>query len=371
MRNTSLTSVPRSAVAWCALTALIVSSWAVAAGAAELRPTKDFADIAAAVDRYVEKYGAEHVLLVLDIDNTIMAMNQDLGSDHWFEWQNYLLKHEPDSPYLVADTFPGLLEVQGILYDVSQMHPPEPQQPGIIAELQEKGVSTIALTSRGPEYRVATERELKRCGYDIAATALAVQVPGGTYLAYDPTNPEKDGLTAAELKTYKLEEPRPVSYANGIFMTAGQHKGVMLLTLLHHTDRDIKAVIYVDDNVRHVGTVFSAAVDRHLEITSFQYQHEDVRAQRFQYSDKGDITRQWHQLATAPIASSTSASTTTSGVSAGCFLRSSPAIRKRCRRDASPSKCASCGIDAVTRATSHSNCTKRSNRSLRGPCSCR
>ena len=43
------------------------------------------------------KSDPEHVLLVLDIDNTLLAMNQDLGSDQWFEWQRYLLDHEPRS----------------------------------------------------------------------------------------------------------------------------------------------------------------------------------------------------------------------------------------------------------------------------------
>src|SRR6185295_18717317 len=85
--------------------------------ASELQATKDFADVAEAVNRYVDKYGAEHVLLALDIDNTVMSMDSDLGSDHWFEWQNYLLTNEPKSPHLVASTFPGLLEVQGVLYN--------------------------------------------------------------------------------------------------------------------------------------------------------------------------------------------------------------------------------------------------------------
>jgi hypothetical protein len=297
MRKTSLTTVPRAVVAWCALAALILSHWATSARASELRPTKEFADVAAAVNRHVEDFGAEHVLLVLDIDNTIMAMNQDLGSDHWFEWQNYLLQNEPASPFLVADNFAGLLEVQGILYNLSHMHPPEANQPALIARLQERGVSTIILTSRGPEYRVATERELKRCGYDIAATALRVRdVPGGSYLAYDPEEPQEDGLTADEIKTFELNEPRPVSYENGVFMTAGQHKGIMLLTLLHHAKRDVQAIVYVDDNVRHVGNVFSAAVDRNLEVSSFHYQHEDVRVQRFQYGDKGDVDGRWRIL---------------------------------------------------------------------------
>jgi hypothetical protein len=249
------------------------------------------------VERFVEEYGAEHVLLALDIDNTMMSMDNDLGSDHWFEWQRYLLENEPDSPFLVGKTFDDLLKVQGILYNHTHMHPPEAEQPAMIARLQDLGIATILLTSRGPEFRTATERELDRCRYNIAVTALPVRgVPKGTYLAYDPAKPEQDGLTAAEIVAFKLPPPRPVSYTNGLFMTAGQHKGIMLLTLLKDATRDIKAVVYVDDNVRHVGNVFSSAVDRGLDVASIHYQHEDTRVQRFNYSDKRDVQAGWKAI---------------------------------------------------------------------------
>jgi hypothetical protein len=84
-----------------------------------------------------------------------------------------------------------------------------------------------------------------------------------------------------------------VLYTNGIFMTAGQHKGMMLMTLLKKSPRDIKAIVYVDDNVRHVGAVFSAAVARNIEVSSFQFQHEDTRVQRFQYGDKANMDAEW------------------------------------------------------------------------------
>lgn len=296
MSRTSLTSVTRAAVAWCTLAALVLSG-GIAAWASELQPTEDFADVAAAVDRYVDEFGPEHVLLALDIDNTVISMDTDLGSDHWFEWQNYLLKYEPRSRFLVAKDFAGLLEVQGILYNLGHMHPPQPELPAIIAELQGRGIATILLTSRGPEFRVPTERELKRCGYDFAATALAVRdVPGGPFLAYDPAKPERDGLTATEIVALKLQEPKPASYSNGIFMTAGQHKGIMLLTLLNDAERDIKAVVFVDDNVRHVGNVFSTAFDRGIEVSSFHYRHEDLRVQQFAYGDKRDVDSRWRTL---------------------------------------------------------------------------
>lgn len=291
----------RAAVASCVLIALVLRT-GVPAQASELEATKDFATAAAAVHRYIDKYGAEHVLLVLDIDNTILSMDGDLGSDHWFEWQQYLLNNEPNSPYLVAKTFPGLLKAQGILYDRKHMHATQPDEPALIAKLQNRGIATVLLTSRGPEFRGPTERELKRCGYDFAATALPVHdVQTKEYLAYNPKQPEKDGLTAAEIAKYKLTSPRPVLYTNGIFMTAGQHKGMMLLTLLHKAKRDIKAIVYVDDNVRHVGAVFSAAVARNIDVSSFQYQHEDMVVQRFAYGDKREVDEAWRAIEGRPV----------------------------------------------------------------------
>jgi hypothetical protein len=286
----------RAACAGWVAAALILSA-TLAARASEIRGTKDFADVADAVDRYVDLYGAEHVLLALDIDNTIMSMDNDLGSDHWFEWQNYLLKNEPSSRHLVAKDFDGLLEVQGILYNRGHMHPPQAEQPATVRRLQDRGIATILLTSRGPEFRAVTERELGRCKYDIAATALPVRgLPKGTFLAYDLNTPEKDGLTAAEIVAFKLPPPKPVSYANGVFLTAGQHKGIMLMTLLNDSPRDIKAVVYADDNVRHVGNVFSSAVDRNLDVASFHFTHEETRVQKFNYGDKSEVDAGWKAI---------------------------------------------------------------------------
>jgi hypothetical protein len=293
MSKSLLNAAQRAGVASFLFLALLLST-GFAARASELQATKDFADVAKTVEGYAAKYGAEHVLLALDIDNTVMSMDSDLGSDHWFEWQNYLLTNEPTSPHLVAKTFPELLKAQGILYDRGKMHPTQPEEPKLIGDLQKQGVLAILVTSRGPEFRGPTIRELKRCGYDFKASALPVgDVSDGEYLPFDPAHPDKSNLSAEDLKNYKLGIPRPVLYTNGVFMTAGQHKGMMLMTLLKKSPRDIKAIVYVDDNVRHVGAVFSAAVARNIEVSSFQYQHEDTRVQRFEYGDKANMDAEW------------------------------------------------------------------------------
>ena len=69
----------------------------------------------------------EETLIVFDIDNTLLKMKKDLGSDAWFNWQNRLWSApSPDSDSAVADNIDDLLNIQRLLYDVGKMEPPEP-----------------------------------------------------------------------------------------------------------------------------------------------------------------------------------------------------------------------------------------------------
>jgi hypothetical protein len=297
MRTLPLQRAARVLVVSCAAIALVCGGWAASALASDVRETDDFRDVAAVVEQLADEHGPEHVLLVLDIDNTLLAMNHELGSDQWFEWQKYLLDNNPKSKHLVANDFAGLLEAQGVLYNLGKMHPPQKDLPAIIGRMQGLGVHTLVLTSRGPEYRVATERELRENGYDFARTELPVHnLPGGEYLPFDLDDLEADGLTKTDAAAFRLAEPRRVSYANGIFMTAGQPKGAMMITILKYADADVKAVVYVDDNVRHVAYVFAAVAGRGKEITAYHYTREDKNVNRFQYGDKEDVSRRWKKL---------------------------------------------------------------------------
>jgi Protein of unknown function (DUF2608) len=295
---TSLSSAARrAAFAACILALAADGGWVTVARSSEITASDDFRDVASAVARYADQYGPEHVLLVLDIDNTLLAMNQDLGSDQWFEWQNYLLDHEPHSKHLVADSFDGLLAAQGMLFELGRMHTTQPDLPRNIRRLQEWGIHTLVLTSRGPEFRAATERELMRNGYNLAATALRVEgLPGGSYLPYDLENLAADGLSEKDIAAFQLEAPKLVSYENGVFLTAGQPKGAMLLTILHYAKPNIRAIVYADDRIHHVAYVFAAAAGRNREVTAIHYTREEPRMKRFQYGDKEDVGRRWRKL---------------------------------------------------------------------------
>ena len=219
----------------------------------------DFAAVEQAAIDLGAKYGTDRVLLVFDMDNTLLSMNQDFGSDEWFTWQRALAADDPGK-------IKELTEIQGMLFDLSAMHPPEPGvQPRVVAALQDRGFAAIVLTGRSPLYRSATERELGRNGYDFSKSAVGPPGGfGGSFLPYDARNVEASGfILPCDRERLPLPAPQKVSYQNGVMMTSGQDKGLMLRALLNRAGRQFAAVLFVDDspgNLKAVTQAFSCAL---------------------------------------------------------------------------------------------------------------
>jgi hypothetical protein len=231
-------------------------------------------------------------------------MDQDLGSDQWFEWQSFLLNADPKSCYLVARDFDGLLRVPGILFAALHAHPTQPDLPRLIARVQDAGIATMVLTARGQDFRNATERELARNAYDFSKTAPKLREQSddrrtATTLIFPPYRKDalaQAGISDEERVRWKLpDEPRPISYGNGVLMVAGQHKGAMLLSFLQHAARSYKAVIFTDQD-RQVRRVYEALSDHGHDVTSIEYQREDARVKAFNYQCKDPVNCQWRQF---------------------------------------------------------------------------
>jgi hypothetical protein len=298
-----LVTIPCPFRALAALLALLVSCGATSF-AGGLRETSDYADIVAAVDAAARQYGPGEVLLVSDLDNTLLSMDQDLGSDQWFEWQSFLLNADPKSCYLVARDFDGLLRVQGILFAALHAHPTQPDLPRLIARVQDAGIATMVLTARGQDFRTATERELARNAYDFSKTAPKLREQSddnrtAATLVFPPYRKDalpQAGISDEERVRWKLpDEPRPISYGNGVLMVAGQHKGAMLLAFLQHAAKSYKAVIFTDQD-RQVRRVYEALSDHGQDVTSIEYQREDARVKAFNYQCKDPVNCQWRQF---------------------------------------------------------------------------
>ena len=257
--------------------------------------TANFSDVLARVRKEVEAHGADNVLLVVDIDNTTLAMTQPLGSDQWYNWQSNFILKKIQSPHRVAADINELLQIQGVLFTLGKMRPPESVIPDYIEKIQQLGCCSIVLTSRGPEFRAAAERELKRNGYNFKTSALKINEPmRGSFLPYDKARPNINGLSKEALNS--LRDPRLVSYSNGIMMTAGQHKGYMLRNLLARSKRTFRSIVFVDDHKKHTTRMTEAFRDSGITTACFNYVREQENVKAFQESDKDAVTKKWKQL---------------------------------------------------------------------------
>lgn len=208
-----------------------------------------FDEIDAAITSLNDKYGAREVLVVLDIDNTILTSTVDLGGDVWYQWQRGGLSVQPRPDQKVDCLFEDAI---GLLYELGPMRLTEETLPDRIRSWQDSGNTVFALTSRSPKYRAATERELTRKGIDFTRAPLA-----------------PEGVTSP---VYREMAEREWSYMQGVMMTTGMNKGTMLKTLLVRTGRTFSAIVFVDDTRRHIDDVPAAfARSDRMEILVFHF----------------------------------------------------------------------------------------------------
>lgn len=236
-----------------------------------LGETDDLAVVAELALEQAYRHGKDQVLVVFDIDNTLLAMEQGLGSDQWYEWQKELQEEDPCSEMLVSDR----LAVQGALYFASAMRPTQPDASAQVQRLQDAGLTVIAITSRGPEFRLQTFRELRRNGISFWPSA----VPPRRGFP-DPFIP--DGGS------------RPALYEDGVFLTAGQHKGKMLKALLSKTGAGHPTVIVMaDDKERNLMAVLESFLGSGTSVLAWRYSREDDAVDALDHSAAG---KQWDSV---------------------------------------------------------------------------
>jgi hypothetical protein len=208
---------------------------------------------------------------VFDIDNTLLAMEQGLGSDQWYHWQKALEAEEPCSAHLVDDR----LAVQGALYFASAMRPTQASAAPQVRRLQDAGFRVIALSARGPDYRLATFRELRRNGFSFWASAWP---PAAGY--------------AEEFVPEGLD--RPIRYEDGVAFAAGQDKGLVLQDLLKRSGEEAPLLIVMaDDKQDNLKAVMKAFSWTPTKVQAWRYAREDENVAAF---DAEEAAAQWETL---------------------------------------------------------------------------
>jgi predicted Fe-Mo cluster-binding NifX family protein len=191
--------------------------------------------------------------------------------------------------------------VQGILFSVGKMSPPEKGTPRIVKKIQAMGAKTFILTSRGMEFFYPSVRELYRNGYNFSNKAVTFNKEYNKPGFFIPFNPKTVAnelkLTKQNVTDFKLyKNPRPVLYNEGVFLTAGQHKGAMLKVWLKRTGFNPKAIIFVDDHEKHVKRVKAAFETSGLDVYSVHYTNLQDKVDQFKKSDKKTVINQWNKM---------------------------------------------------------------------------
>ena len=232
--------------ALAALCALSVSSAAFAD--VVVKETESFKDVATQVNQLVKN--GDNPLVVIDIDNTLLTSTSDLGGDIWYQWQRGKLDVKPAAKDKVDCLFQDSIN---LLYELVPMKTIEDGVPATVRSWQDKGLTVFALTSRSPNYRFATEREMIRNGFDMKVSPLK----------------EKG---SDKMPVYIDNPKRALSYINGIMMTTGMNKGTMLQYMMDKTGQKFDKVIFVDDSKKNVVNLEKAYKgDKSVDMTIFHY----------------------------------------------------------------------------------------------------
>lgn len=142
-------------------------------------------------------------------------------------------------------------------------------------------MSILVLSSRGPKYRSATERELKRNGLEFSHSALRRIGESTSEFSYMALNKGKSKSDSA----YSKADLREISYKNGILLSSGIHKGTMLDQILEKVNRQFDAIVVVDDgkdNLDAMKDTFSHRDDVDLSLIHYT----KVERERRQISGK-------------------------------------------------------------------------------------
>lgn len=223
--------------------------------------------------------GAEKVLVVYDVDNTLLTTTTALGSNQWYEWQAEALKTGSNESVAGKD-FECLIGAMELLYATRPMRLTHESVYWSVEALRDEGFTQWVITSRAPELAAVTFRELDR-----------------QRLMFSPFF----GKTRTDPLDLQLAG-RASRMQDGVMFTAGGNKGDALNTALRLTGKsgEIRAIVFVDDSPWHLPNMRQAFADTRIEVHTFLYEASKPDVDAFNAKDsptRAEAKKQWCELA--------------------------------------------------------------------------
>lgn len=210
-----------------------------------------------------DEYNKE-TLVIFDLDNTLITAPTDLGSD---QWVNTLIKQNIIE---LNDARKGVITALAPYWYLQQYIWPVPvtdNSLAVVNELQNKGVTVIALTARDHYIIYRTREQLERIGFDFTLNC-----------------PHKPFHSSA---------PRPALYDAGIIFLNGQDKGPVLEEWLHQMDYRPQKMIFIDDKLNNVQSIQHVAEKERIPFIGIRYGYLD---ERVQHLDMQKVAKEYEQF---------------------------------------------------------------------------
>jgi hypothetical protein len=191
-------------------------------------------------------------LFIFDIDNTLIRPCQVLGSD---EWVDYCFKKKQEEESSPDEVKRSVIETWMAVQVLTKMRLIEEESPAVVAELQQKGLSVMVVTSRGEDVIRTTRLQLQSVGIDMAKATVCKE-------------------------SFFLNDFPTVHFVDGILFAGGLTKGDVLKSFLHQIGYTPKRIVFIDDKKSALISV-SQLEKEGIEFVGLRYNRADPIVRSF------------------------------------------------------------------------------------------
>ncbi|MFT5451111.1 MAG: hypothetical protein ACI9N9_000593 [Enterobacterales bacterium] len=204
------------------------------------------------------KENKNDILVIFDIDDTLLDAVNFVGSNKWYDWQrgrevldtkgNTITVQKQDIYYCMFSTL-------GTLFDLGTSKLTQPDTAQIINDIDSHDL--MLLTARTYNFRRATERELNINGLDFTAKHLLKNQQSLDFSLNDKNRTDR------------------VTYQNGLVMSSGLNKGMVLKEILSKVNKTYKTIYFIDDSRKNITNMTKEWKDSATSFYIFHYTKTD------------------------------------------------------------------------------------------------
>lgn len=170
-------------------------------------------------------------LVIFDIDDTLLEAVNFVGSTKWYNWQRGRTVFDTKGSAISVqknEVYYCMFSTLGTLFDLGTSKLTQPDTAKIIKDMN--SYDLMLLTARTYNYRRATERELSINDLDFTAKHLLKNQQSLDFTLNDKKRTDR------------------VTYQNGLVMSSGLNKGMVLKEILSRLNKTYKTIYFVDDS---------------------------------------------------------------------------------------------------------------------------